>query len=65
MGAAQNLRQEALAFLDGTAPQVIAVKLDQIEGAKQGGVFVVPVAQDVPHIYDIGSSSFRLGKLSV
>ena len=49
MGAAQNLRKGAFAFLDGSAPQVIAIKPDQIEGAKQGGVVVVPVAQEVEH----------------
>ena len=45
IGPAQELGQEAFPILDGSVPQVVAVKLDQIEGTKQGGMVMVPVAQ--------------------
>ena len=49
LGAVQKRRQEIFAFLDGCASQVVAIKLDKIEGAKQGGMVMVPVAQQFEH----------------
>ena len=49
MGAAQELRQEAFTLLDRSEPQIVAVQLDQVEGAEHGGVVMLPVAQQLEH----------------
>jgi hypothetical protein len=49
LGAVQKLRQEIFAFLDGCTSQVVAIKLDKIESAKQGSMVMVPVAQQFEH----------------
>ena len=41
---AEELRQEAFTLLERSAPQVVAVQLDQVEGTQHGGMVVVPVA---------------------
>ena len=42
---AQQFRQGALAVFEGRAAQVLAIKLNKIEGAENGGVVVLPVAE--------------------
>jgi hypothetical protein len=43
----QDVGQHMLALLDWSAAQVLAINLDQIERAEQGGMVMAPVAQEV------------------
>jgi hypothetical protein len=47
VGPAEELCQKALSLLDRGAPQVVAVQLDQVEGAKYRGMVVPMVAQQL------------------
>src|SRR5258705_2049225 len=44
-GVAQELSERSLAALDGFAAQIIAVKLDQVEGVKEDVPVLAAVAQ--------------------
>jgi hypothetical protein len=46
-GVAQELSERSLAALDGFAAQIIAVKLDQVEGVKEDVPVLAAVAQSV------------------
>ena len=44
---AQQFSQGALAVFEGRAAQVFAIKLNEIEGAENSGMVVLPVAEQL------------------
>src|SRR5205823_6059079 len=47
VGAVQKLCQGSLTLLDPDAPQVLAIMLEEVERAEDGGLVMTPVAQKV------------------
>ena len=43
----KQIGEHGLAALDQLPPEVLAVELDQIEGAEHGGIVVMPMADQI------------------